>query len=69
MDLERGSSYNIKMVCVYVSHKCEIKIGDKVAGRYGNKASFPKFCLNTRWYGLQSIMSTIMDDCVQMFTW
>lgn len=25
------------MVCVYILQKCEIKVGDKVVGRYGNK--------------------------------
>ncbi|PHT34493.1 DNA-directed RNA polymerase subunit beta [Capsicum baccatum] len=32
-----GSSYNPKMIHVYISQKCEIKVGDKVAGRHRNK--------------------------------
>ena len=31
MDLEKGgSSYNSKMIHVYISHKHEIKVGDKI---------------------------------------
>ena len=32
-----GSSYNPEMIRVYISQKREIKVGDKVAGRHGNK--------------------------------
>ncbi|KAL5697120.1 DNA-directed RNA polymerase [Ranunculus cassubicifolius] len=34
-----GSSYNPETIRVYISQKREIKVGDKVAGRHGNKAS------------------------------
>ncbi|KAK6768722.1 hypothetical protein RDI58_030584 [Solanum bulbocastanum] len=32
-----GSSYNPETIRVYISQKREIKVGDKVAGRHGNK--------------------------------
>ncbi|KAL2894152.1 DNA-directed RNA polymerase subunit beta [Bienertia sinuspersici] len=32
-----GSSYNPERIHVYISQKREIKVGDKVAGRHGNK--------------------------------
>nr|YP_010207400.1 RNA polymerase beta subunit [Strobilanthes medahinnensis]UAY85726.1 RNA polymerase beta subunit [Strobilanthes medahinnensis] len=32
-----GSSYNLETIRVYISQKREIKVGDKVAGRHGNK--------------------------------
>uniref|UniRef100_A0A803MIM8 DNA-directed RNA polymerase n=1 Tax=Chenopodium quinoa TaxID=63459 RepID=A0A803MIM8_CHEQI len=32
-----GSSYNPEMIHVYILQKREIKVGDKVAGRHGNK--------------------------------
>nr|YP_009407442.1 RNA polymerase beta subunit [Dionaea muscipula]ASA46356.1 RNA polymerase beta subunit [Dionaea muscipula]QBC71721.1 RNA polymerase beta subunit [Dionaea muscipula] len=32
-----GSSYNPEMIRVYILQKREIKVGDKVAGRHGNK--------------------------------
>lgn len=38
----RGSSYNPETICVYISQKREIKVGDKVAGRHGNKGIISK---------------------------
>nr|AYP34857.1 RNA polymerase beta subunit [Siphonochilus kirkii] len=37
-----GSSYNSEMIRVYISQKREIKVGDKVAGRHGNKGIISK---------------------------
>nr|QXI85183.1 RNA polymerase beta subunit [Sinogentiana striata] len=37
-----GSSYNPEKIRVYVSQKREIKVGDKVAGRHGNKGIISK---------------------------
>nr|YP_011035642.1 RNA polymerase beta subunit [Cornukaempferia aurantiflora]WRI59954.1 RNA polymerase beta subunit [Cornukaempferia aurantiflora] len=37
-----GSSYNLEMIRVYISQKREIKVGDKVAGRHGNKGIISK---------------------------
>nr|YP_009862865.1 RNA polymerase beta subunit [Spathodea campanulata]QKD76240.1 RNA polymerase beta subunit [Spathodea campanulata] len=37
-----GSSYNPETIRVYISQKREIKVGDKVAGRYGNKGIISK---------------------------
>ncbi|KAG5585928.1 hypothetical protein H5410_046362 [Solanum commersonii] len=37
-----GSSYNPKTFRVYISQKCGIKVGDKVAGRHGNKGIISK---------------------------
>nr|YP_009495236.1 RNA polymerase beta subunit [Gentiana stipitata]AWO67068.1 RNA polymerase beta subunit [Gentiana stipitata] len=37
-----GSSYNPETVRVYISQKREIKVGDKVAGRHGNKGIISK---------------------------
>lgn len=37
-----GSSYNPETICVYISQKREIKVGDKVAGRHGNKGIVSK---------------------------
>ncbi|KAF4402738.1 hypothetical protein G4B88_010190, partial [Cannabis sativa] len=37
-----GSSYNPETIRVYISQKCEIKVGDKVAGRHGNKGIVSK---------------------------
>ncbi|KAL5551823.1 hypothetical protein UlMin_001999 [Ulmus minor] len=37
-----GSSYNPEMIRVYISQKREIKVGDKVAGRHGNKGIVSK---------------------------
>nr|UGK71446.1 RNA polymerase beta subunit [Globba lancangensis] len=37
-----GSSYNLEMIRVYISQKREIKIGDKIAGRHGNKGIISK---------------------------
>ncbi|KAL0292735.1 UNVERIFIED_CONTAM: DNA-directed RNA polymerase subunit beta [Sesamum radiatum] len=34
-----GSSYNPETIRVYISQKREIKVGDKVAGRHGNKVN------------------------------
>jgi DNA-directed RNA polymerase subunit beta len=31
------SSDNVQIVHVYISQKCKIQVGDKVAGRHGNK--------------------------------
>ncbi|PHT54972.1 DNA-directed RNA polymerase subunit beta [Capsicum baccatum] len=40
---KRGcSSYNPKTIHVYISQKCEIKVGDKVVGRHGNKGIISK---------------------------
>nr|WAB66397.1 RNA polymerase beta subunit [Amana sp. 09 QZ-2022]WEG88157.1 RNA polymerase beta subunit [Amana erythronioides] len=40
---KRGSSsYNSEMIRVYISQKREIKVGDKVAGRHGNKGIISK---------------------------
>nr|YP_009991416.1 RNA polymerase beta subunit [Lilium sargentiae]QHD46395.1 RNA polymerase beta subunit [Lilium sargentiae] len=40
---KRGSSsYNREMIHVYISQKREIKVGDKVAGRHGNKGIISK---------------------------
>ncbi|KAK9080982.1 hypothetical protein Scep_031015 [Stephania cephalantha] len=37
-----GSSYNPEAIRVYISQKREIKVGDKVAGRHGNKGIISK---------------------------
>ncbi|THU43066.1 hypothetical protein C4D60_Mb00t01860 [Musa balbisiana] len=37
-----GSCYNSEMIRVYISQKREIKVGDKVAGRHGNKGIISK---------------------------
>ncbi|KAJ4699404.1 DNA-directed RNA polymerase subunit beta', partial [Melia azedarach] len=37
-----GSSYNPETICVYILQKREIKVGDKVAGRHGNKGIISK---------------------------
>ncbi|MBA0862411.1 hypothetical protein Goshw_008077, partial [Gossypium schwendimanii] len=37
-----GSSYNSETIRVYISQKREIKVGDKVAGRHGNKGIVSK---------------------------
>ncbi|CAN6476527.1 unnamed protein product [Victoria cruziana] len=37
-----GSIYNPEMIRVYNSQKCNIKVGDKVAGRHGNKGIISK---------------------------
>nr|WCF61327.1 RNA polymerase beta subunit [Paris vietnamensis]WCF62359.1 RNA polymerase beta subunit [Paris vietnamensis]WCF63734.1 RNA polymerase beta subunit [Paris vietnamensis] len=37
-----GSSYNSEIIRVYISQKREIKVGDKVAGRHGNKGIISK---------------------------
>nr|YP_010953094.1 RNA polymerase beta subunit [Amorphophallus yunnanensis]WMQ76003.1 RNA polymerase beta subunit [Amorphophallus yunnanensis] len=37
-----GSNYNPEMIRVYISQKREIKVGDKVAGRHGNKGIISK---------------------------
>nr|YP_009145253.1 DNA-directed RNA polymerase beta chain [Trillium decumbens]AKK32131.1 DNA-directed RNA polymerase beta chain [Trillium decumbens] len=37
-----GSSYNSEIIRVYISQKREIKVGDKVAGRHGNKGVISK---------------------------
>nr|YP_010827900.1 RNA polymerase beta subunit [Santalum paniculatum]WFF44774.1 RNA polymerase beta subunit [Santalum paniculatum] len=39
---KRGSSYNPETISVYISQKREIKVGDKVAGRHGNKGIISK---------------------------
>ncbi|KAG9438749.1 hypothetical protein H6P81_021287 [Aristolochia fimbriata] len=39
---KKGSSYNPEMIRVYISQKREIKVGDKVAGRHGNKGIISK---------------------------
>nr|YP_010128111.1 RNA polymerase beta subunit [Viscum articulatum]QPP20670.1 RNA polymerase beta subunit [Viscum articulatum] len=38
----RSSSYNPEIICVYISQKRKIKVGDKVAGRHGNKGIISK---------------------------
>ena len=30
------------MICIYILQKCEIKVGDKVAGKHGNKGIISK---------------------------
>jgi DNA-directed RNA polymerase subunit beta len=37
-----SSSYNPEMIRIYISQKREIKVGDKVAGRHGNKGIISK---------------------------
>nr|YP_009351963.1 RNA polymerase beta subunit [Schoepfia jasminodora]AQW41680.1 RNA polymerase beta subunit [Schoepfia jasminodora] len=37
-----GVSYNPELICVYILQKREIKVGDKVAGRHGNKGIISK---------------------------
>nr|QGA86290.1 RNA polymerase beta subunit [Calliandra hygrophila] len=37
-----GSSYNPETIRIYISQKREIKVGDKVAGRHGNKGIVSK---------------------------
>nr|YP_010214337.1 RNA polymerase beta subunit [Loranthus kaoi]YP_010214532.1 RNA polymerase beta subunit [Loranthus odoratus]UBN07867.1 RNA polymerase beta subunit [Loranthus delavayi]UBN08192.1 RNA polymerase beta subunit [Loranthus kaoi]UBN08387.1 RNA polymerase beta subunit [Loranthus odoratus] len=37
-----GSNYNPETICVYILQKREIKVGDKVAGRHGNKGIISK---------------------------
>nr|AXN55083.1 RpoB [Calochilus caesius] len=37
-----GSNYNSERIRVYISQKREIKVGDKVAGRHGNKGIISK---------------------------
>nr|YP_009772250.1 RNA polymerase beta subunit [Abrus precatorius]QIT03118.1 RNA polymerase beta subunit [Abrus precatorius] len=37
-----GSSYNPEMIGIYILQKREIKVGDKVAGRHGNKGIVSK---------------------------
>nr|YP_010214732.1 RNA polymerase beta subunit [Nuytsia floribunda]UBN08652.1 RNA polymerase beta subunit [Nuytsia floribunda] len=37
-----GSNYNLETICVYILQKREIKVGDKVAGRHGNKGIISK---------------------------
>nr|YP_009926654.1 RNA polymerase beta subunit [Lophopyxis maingayi]QNK04946.1 RNA polymerase beta subunit [Lophopyxis maingayi] len=37
-----GSGYNQERICVYILQKREIKVGDKVAGRHGNKGIVSK---------------------------
>nr|ADD31197.1 RNA polymerase beta subunit protein [Ximenia americana] len=39
---KRGSSYNPETIRVYISQKREIQVGDKVAGRHGNKGIISK---------------------------
>nr|QTI91255.1 RNA polymerase beta subunit [Leuchtenbergia principis] len=39
---KRGSNYNPEMIHVYILQKREIKVGDKVAGRHGNKGIVSK---------------------------
>nr|UEE83886.1 RNA polymerase beta subunit [Paris rugosa]UEE86716.1 RNA polymerase beta subunit [Paris forrestii] len=39
---KEGSSYNSEIIRVYISQKREIKVGDKVAGRHGNKGIISK---------------------------
>jgi DNA-directed RNA polymerase subunit beta len=44
-------SYNPEMIHVYISQKREIKVGDKVAGRHGNKGIISK---NLPWFARTS---------------
>nr|YP_009731405.1 RNA polymerase beta subunit [Corybas taliensis]QHN69920.1 RNA polymerase beta subunit [Corybas taliensis] len=37
-----GSNYHSESICVYILQKREIKVGDKVAGRHGNKGIISK---------------------------
>nr|YP_010015686.1 RNA polymerase beta subunit [Rhipsalis baccifera]QOI72670.1 RNA polymerase beta subunit [Rhipsalis baccifera] len=39
---KRGSNYNPEMIHVFILQKREIKVGDKVAGRHGNKGIVSK---------------------------
>src|ERR1044072_3696345 len=39
---EAGSSFNPETIHIYISQKREIKVGDKVAGRHGNKGIVSK---------------------------
>nr|YP_011034511.1 RNA polymerase beta subunit [Goeppertia makoyana]WRI58215.1 RNA polymerase beta subunit [Goeppertia makoyana] len=39
---KEGSGFNPEMIRVYISQKREIKVGDKVAGRHGNKGIISK---------------------------
>nr|YP_010411737.1 RNA polymerase beta subunit [Lophophora diffusa]URP30831.1 RNA polymerase beta subunit [Lophophora diffusa] len=39
---KRGSNYNPEMIRVYILQKRKIKVGDKVAGRHGNKGIVSK---------------------------
>nr|QOU09661.1 RNA polymerase beta subunit [Nymphaea jamesoniana] len=39
---KKGSIYNPEMIRVYISQKRKIKVGDKVAGRHGNKGIISK---------------------------
>nr|QXO03161.1 RNA polymerase beta subunit [Dossinia marmorata] len=39
---KEGSNYNSESIRVYISQKREIKVGDKVAGRHGNKGIISK---------------------------
>nr|ATG26606.1 RNA polymerase beta subunit [Cyphia bulbosa var. bulbosa] len=39
---KEGSSYNPETIRVYISQKRQIKVGDKVAGRHGNKGIISK---------------------------
>ncbi|XLS74689.1 hypothetical protein HN51_031554 [Arachis hypogaea] len=36
---KRGSNYNPETIRIYILQKREIKVGDKVAGRHGNKVT------------------------------
>nr|ADD31195.1 RNA polymerase beta subunit protein [Phoradendron leucarpum] len=40
--IRRGYSYNPEIICIYISQKRKIKVGDKVAGRHGNKGIISK---------------------------
>nr|YP_010473246.1 RNA polymerase beta subunit [Eriocaulon nepalense]UEV86225.1 RNA polymerase beta subunit [Eriocaulon henryanum]UVH66864.1 RNA polymerase beta subunit [Eriocaulon nepalense] len=39
---KEGSSYSSERICIYILQKREIKVGDKVAGRHGNKGIVSK---------------------------
>nr|YP_009476957.1 RNA polymerase beta subunit [Adenocalymma marginatum]AVM81483.1 RNA polymerase beta subunit [Adenocalymma marginatum] len=39
---KKGSIFHLETICVYISQKREIKVGDKVAGRHGNKGIISK---------------------------
>ena len=49
MDPKKGNySYNLETIhiYIYILQKREIKVGDKVAGRHGNKGIISKFFLD-----------------------
>jgi len=54
-----GSSYNPETIHIYISHKREIKVGDKLAGRHGNKGIVSKILSRqvlSRFSGVKSLI-------------